>query len=95
VIHKIYIYQCHRLQLKSRLPSTQLKGILYVTDDDSSLVQRLRKSYNAIYSQRVCNDLTMNTDCFRLLMDTVQDSGAAIADRVKSMHGTKNNSREF
>jgi hypothetical protein len=30
----------------------------------------------------LCNDTTMNTDFFRLPMGRVQDSGAAIADRV-------------
>ena len=74
-----------RRQLKSRLPSTWLNGIIYVTDDVRSLPQRLRKSYKAIYGQRV-NESTMITDMITgiigLSMGRVQDSGAAIADRV-------------
>ena len=47
-----------------------------------NLPQRLRKSYKAIYGQRRCDYTTMIPDFFRLLMGRVQDSGAAIADRV-------------
>ena len=51
-------------------------------DDVRSLVQRLRKSYKAIFGQRLCKNTTMITDFFRLWMGRVQDSAAAIADRV-------------
>jgi hypothetical protein len=58
-------------QFKSRLPSTRLSGVIYVTDDVRSLPQRLRKSYKAIYGS----------------IDTVQDSGAVIADRASALNG--------
>jgi hypothetical protein len=35
----------------------------------------------------LCNDTTMNTDFFRLLMGRVQDSVAAIADRAVTPNG--------
>jgi hypothetical protein len=67
-------------------------------DDVSSLLQAPRKSYKAIYGQRV-NESTMITDTITgiigLLMDTVQDSGAAIADRVGALHGKYNKPRRF
>jgi len=75
-------------------------------DDVSSLLQPLRKSYKAIYGQRV-NESTMITDMITdmitntitgiigLLIDTVQDSGAAIADPVGALHGKDNNPRLF
>jgi hypothetical protein len=59
--------------------------VIYVTDVARSLPQRLGKSYKAIYGQRV-NEATVITDTITgiigLSTGTVQDSGAAIADRV-------------
>ena len=43
------------------------------------------------FQQRLCNDTTMITDIFRLLMGRVQDSGAAIADGVAAPNGKYNN----
>jgi hypothetical protein len=37
----------------------------------------------------------MTAGIIGLLMDTVQDSGAAIADRVGALHGKYNNPRMF
>jgi len=42
-------------------------------DDDRSLPRRLQKSYKAIYSQRLCNDTTIITDFFRLLIGRVHE----------------------
>jgi hypothetical protein len=89
-------------QSKSRLPSTLLNGIIYVTEDVRSLPRRLQKSYKAIYGQRL-NESSMITSVITdmitgiigLLMDRVQDSGAAIADRVGALHGKYNNPRMF
>jgi hypothetical protein len=60
-------------------------------DDVRSLLQRLRKSYKAIFGQRLYKNTTMITDFFRLWMGRVQDSGAAIADRVAGPNGKYNN----
>jgi hypothetical protein len=62
-----------RWQLQLRLPSTQLSGIIYVTDDVRSLPLQLKMSYKAEYGQRRCNDTAMITDFFRLLMGRVQE----------------------
>jgi hypothetical protein len=91
-----------RRQSKSRLPSTRLNGIIYVTEDVRSLPRRLRKSFKAIYGQQL-NESSMITSMITdmitgiigLLIDTVQDSGAAIADRVGALHGKYNNPRLF
>jgi len=58
-------------------------------DDVRSLLLRLRKSYKAIYGQHI-NESTMINDMITdmitgiicLSMGAVEDSGAAIADRV-------------
>ena len=39
----------------------------------------------------LCNDTTLNTDFFRLLMGRVQESGEAITDRVAAPNGKYNN----
>jgi len=93
-IRAIHVDPHRRRQLQSRLLSTRLdgviyvteaakvdlhdtlNGIIYVTDDVGSLPQWLRKSYKAIYGS----------------MDTVQDSGAAIAI-VAALNGKYNNPR--
>jgi hypothetical protein len=65
-----------------------------VTYDVRSLLQRIRKSYKAIYDQRV-NKSTMITDIITgiigLSTGRVQDSGAAIAGRVAALKGKYNN----
>jgi hypothetical protein len=69
-----------------------------VTYDVRSLLQRIRKSYKAIYDQRV-NKSTMITDIITgiigLSTGRVQDSGAAIADRLAALNGKYNNPRIF
>jgi len=89
-----------RWQSKSRLPSTRPNGIIYITEDVRNLPRRLRKSYKAIYGQRldessmITSMITdMTTSIIGLLMDTVQDSGAAIADRVGALGRKYNNPR--
>jgi len=47
-IHAIDVDAHRRRQFQSRLHSTRLDGVLYVTDDVRSLLQRLRKSYAMI-----------------------------------------------
>ena len=42
-------------------------------DEVRSLLPRLRKSYKVIYGQRLCNDTTMITAFFHLLMNRVQE----------------------
>ena len=101
-IHASQVDLHRRQQSKSRLPSIRLNGIIHVTEDVRSLPRRLRKSYKAIYGQRL-NESSMITSMITdmitgiigLLMDTVQDSGAAIADRVGALHGKYNNPRMF
>ena len=91
-----------RRHSKSRLPSTRLNGSIYVTEDVRSLLWRLRKSYKAIYGERL-NESSMITSMITdmitgiigLLMDIVQDSGAAIADRMGALHGKYNNPQMF
>jgi hypothetical protein len=72
--------------------------VIYVMDAAGSSPQRLRMSYKAIYGQPVIES-TMITDMITgiigLLKDTVQDCGAAIADRVGAPHGKYNNPRRF
>jgi len=143
-LRTIHIVPHHRQQFKSRLPSTRLDGVIYVTeaakkrkwphtsnevhlrrinedlrntydshlamppmavpiastfcksnriiyvmDDVRSSLLRLWKSYKAIYSQQI-NESTMITDMITdmitgiicLSMGAVEDSWAAIADRV-------------
>jgi len=85
----------HRRQWKSQLHSTRLNGIIYVTDDVRNSLQRLRKSYKAIYGQRLWNDATMITDIITCVIGLstgrVQDSGAAITDHVAPPNGKYNN----
>jgi hypothetical protein len=70
-IHAIHVDPHRRRQFQSQLPSIRLDGVIHVTDDARSLPPRLRKSYTAIYGQRLCNDTTMITDFFRQLMGRV------------------------
>jgi hypothetical protein len=63
-------------------------------DDISSLLQRLRKSYKAIYGKQINESTTitdMITSVIGLSTGRVQDSGAAIADRVAAPIGKYNN----
>jgi hypothetical protein len=46
------------------------------------------------FYQRLCDDITMITDIL-LLMDTVQDSGPAIADHAAALNGKYNHPRMF
>jgi len=71
---------------------------IYVMDDVRSLLQRLQKSSKATYSQRVTESTMITaviTGIIGLSTGRVQDSGAAIADRVAAPNGMNYNSWKF
>jgi len=79
------------LQFQSQLPSAKLNRNIYITNDIGSLLQWLQLSYQAIYGQQLCSNIAMILNSFCVLMGTVHDSGAAIADSAAVQQGKYNN----